>query len=132
MIKKFFVIIYIIFFVVNGVYAKEAFEDGLKKTGAGSGHTELTEINKGPENVIGLVIQTVLSFLGVIFLGLMIYAGYIWMMARGNEQDVDKAKKILQNAIIGLVVVMAAYVITAFMGEFLSQDLPPIQQPQAP
>ena len=53
--------------------------------------------------------------MGVVFLILMIYGGYLWMLARGNEQEVEKAKNIIQNALIGLVIVLAAYAITALV-----------------
>lgn len=61
------------------------------------------------EGIASLVITIALTFIGVIFLILAIYGGYIWMIARGNEQEVEKAKLIIQNSIIGLVVVLAAY-----------------------
>lgn len=67
------------------------------------------------ETMISLIITTALSFIGVIFLVLAIYGGYIWMMARGNEQEVEKAKNIIQGAIIGLVVVVAAYAISWYV-----------------
>jgi len=49
----------------------------------------------------------------------MIYGGFIWMIARGNEGEVTKAKDLIQAAIIGLVVVLAAYAITQFIGQQL-------------
>ncbi len=67
------------------------------------------------ESIIGLVITTVLSLMGVIFLILAIYGGYNWMMARGNEEMVERAKKTITNAIIGLIVILAAYAISRFI-----------------
>ena len=61
---------------------------------------------------IGQVLNIATTFLGVVFLGLMIYAGYLWMIARGNEQKIEEAKNIIIYAVIGLVVVLAAYAIT--------------------
>lgn len=91
------------------------FEDdsGLIDTGYEAGYEETitNEPMSLPER-IGQIINAVLVFLGVIFLILMIYGGYIWMTARGNEQEVEKAKNIIKNALIGLVVVLAAYAIT--------------------
>ena len=49
----------------------------------------------------------------------MIYGGFIWMNSRGNEQDVEKAKNIIRNSIIGLLIVIAAYAITKFVGDNL-------------
>ena len=37
------------------------------------------------------------------------------------ESDIKKAKELMINAIIGLVVVLGAYAITAFVGEQLTQ-----------
>jgi hypothetical protein len=62
--------------------------------------------------IIQTVIQVALSFLGVIFLILMIYGGFLWMTASGNEEKVSKARKILTAAIIGLIIVIGAYAIT--------------------
>ncbi len=67
------------------------------------------------EDIIGTVIYAVLNFVGVIFLGLIIYGGFLWMTARGNEQQVEKAKNILERAVIGLVIVLAAYAISYFL-----------------
>jgi hypothetical protein len=51
----------------------------------------------------------------------MIYAGILWMTAQGNEQQVSKAKNLLINATIGLIITLAAYAITSFIGtEILS------------
>jgi len=67
------------------------------------------------EKFISLLITMALSFIGVIFLVLAIYGGFIWMMARGNEEEVTKAKNIIQNSIIGLIVVIGAYAISRYI-----------------
>lgn len=77
---------------------------------------------------VGSIIGTLLSFLGVIFMVLVIYAGVLWMTARGAEAQVDKAKDILVNAIIGLILVLAAYAITAFVGGQLTDIQPAVTQ----
>ena len=70
---------------------------------------------------IGDILGIVLSFIGVLFLGLMIYAGITWMIASGNEQTITKAKDMLINATIGLVIVLAAYALTSFVGSQLTK-----------
>ncbi len=65
---------------------------------------------------VGLIVGIVLSFVGVLFLGLMIYAGITWMTAQGNDQQVTKAKTLMINSVIGIIIVFAAYAITAFIG----------------
>lgn len=67
------------------------------------------------EDTIGQIINVILGFLGIIFLVLVIYAGFLWMTAGGNSDKVDKAKSILIQAVIGLVILLAAYAITSFV-----------------
>lgn len=64
---------------------------------------------------IGLIIQVVLGLLGAIFIILMVYAGYTWMTAAGNEPKIDKAKDMIQTAIIGLVIVLSSWAIWTFI-----------------
>jgi hypothetical protein len=68
-----------------------------------------------PEPIIGQVIKTIISFLGVIFFILIVYGGFMWMTARGNTDQIDKAKKIIMNSIVGLVLVLFAYAITWYI-----------------
>jgi hypothetical protein len=76
-----------------------------------------TGIIQSIPETIGTVVGAGLALIGVIFLILMIYGGFTWMMARGNEQQVTKAKDLIFAAIIGLFIVLAAYAITAYIGE---------------
>lgn len=64
---------------------------------------------------IGSLISVLLGFLGVIFLILIIYAGLLWMTAGGNEDNIKKAKSILLNSVIGLVILLSAYAISQFV-----------------
>lgn len=61
--------------------------------------------------IAGLVVNIALSILGVIFIVLMIIAGYTWMMASGNEQKVTESKSTIKRAIIGLIIVLASWAI---------------------
>jgi len=80
------------------------------------------DVVDGPNisQIIGKVIGVVLSFVGVIFLILTIYAGFTWMLARGNEAEAKKAKDLMFDAVIGLIIILAAYAITAFVGNSLA------------
>ncbi|PIZ54742.1 hypothetical protein COY25_01825 [Candidatus Uhrbacteria bacterium CG_4_10_14_0_2_um_filter_41_7] len=64
---------------------------------------------------IGSIINIVLSFLGVIFLVLTIYAGFLWMTAGGKPEQTETARKMLINATIGLVLILAAFAISNFV-----------------
>ena len=83
----------------------------LKATAEAAGFSEPRSM---PE-IIGALIGTFLSLLGIIFLVLILYGGFIWMISGGNEFKVAKAKKILTNAVIGLIIVLSAYSITYFV-----------------
>jgi amino acid transporter len=72
------------------------------------------------EAIVGVVIQAVLSLLGMIFLSLMVYGGYLWMTDRGNEDQVKRARNLISAAVIGLVIVLAAYAISIFVFERLA------------
>lgn len=63
----------------------------------------------------GVVVAAALSLVGTIFLILVIYAGILWMTAGGKEESIEKARKIVTAAIIGLFITMAAYAITIFV-----------------
>lgn len=65
--------------------------------------------------IVSGIIKVLLSFLGVIFVVLIIYAGFMWMTSRGNEEAISKAKKIMTAAVIGLAIVLGAYIITYFI-----------------
>ena len=69
--------------------------------------------------LIGLIIRDILALIGVIFLALMVYAGFQWMTARGNEEIVTQAKGTIENAGIGLVIIVVSYALTAFIIERL-------------
>jgi len=120
------------FFYATAGYAlslKDAFGEPLTDVAGGQGAGYKTS-GVNVETLIGLGITTVLSFVGVVFLILAIYAGYNWMTAQGDEEKVTKAKDTLTAAIIGLVIVIAAYaiswyIINALGGAALKEATPP-------
>lgn len=74
-----------------------------------------TETARPIEQIVGNLIQVFITLLGILFLGLAIYAGYLWMTARGKDENVKKAKDILEQAAIGIIIVLGAYALTAFI-----------------
>lgn len=68
-----------------------------------------------PLNVIVKVVRILLSTVAVIFLVLIIYAGFRWMTSGGNSEAIESAKKTMMAAIIGIVVIFLAYAITLFV-----------------
>jgi len=70
---------------------------------------------------VGQMVGSIISFIGVLLLILVVYAGFLWMTATGNEKKTETAKNILTSAIIGLIIVLSAYAITAFLGRQLTE-----------
>jgi hypothetical protein len=98
----------------------EQFQQSLTTAGQETGHaTTETKIGKTLPEIIARIINAVLQILGIIFMGLIIYGGYIWFSARGNDSEVKKAQDVLRNSVIGLIIVLAAYAITNFVGAAL-------------
>lgn len=90
---------------------------GLDTTAGSSGHLDQRFFgrNGSIEGGISVIISAVLSVLGILFLALMIWSGLLWMTARGDAKKVEKAKDILIDSIIGIIVVSGAYAITYFV-----------------
>ncbi len=102
-------------------------EDPLDAAASNMGfNTNQTGINP----VIAVIIQTALSFLGIVFIVLIVYGGYLYMTAHGNEQQVEKAQSLLRAAIIGLIIVVAAYAISYFVVNRLGEQT--LQQTTSP
>jgi len=89
-------------------------EHGFERDTTGAPDTSLMD-------VIIIIINAVLSFLGLIFIALIIYGGYMWMFSGGNEQNIDKAKKILTNSSIGVAIVLASAAISQLVISTINQ-----------
>jgi len=86
-----------------------------------SGTGPYAPLDEHPANIIARVINVVLTFMGILFISLMIYAGITWMTAGGEQEKVNKARDIIKAAIMGLIIVIAAYAITFFIFRSLTE-----------
>lgn len=92
---------------------------GLLETKTAIGDSSLTTYKDAP-TLVGQLIGVALSLLGILFLVLMIYGGFLWMTARGDGGQIDSAKGLMTAAVIGLIIVLSAYAITYFIGSNLA------------
>ncbi|MFH1404790.1 MAG: hypothetical protein ABIH21_01670, partial [Patescibacteria group bacterium] len=77
---------------------------------------QATILAKTPLSVIiARLIRAFLGILGIIFVILVIYGGWSYMISRGDKIKVDKAVKILTNAVIGLLIILSSFIITTFI-----------------
>lgn len=70
---------------------------------------------KSPVDIATTIINFLLGFLALAALGLMLWAGFLWMTAGGNEDKIAQAKKILRNGVIGLVIILSAWGIVYYV-----------------
>ncbi len=73
--------------------------------------------------VIGRSIEMILSLIGIILIILIIYSGYLWFSADGNEEQITSAKSYIKNAALGIAVVFLAYAITMYIISKLGEGL---------
>jgi len=91
-----------------------------------AGKAEL-KTNTDLVTIIGKIVRIVLYLLGILFVLLIIYGGIKWMTSAGNEEQIKKAKGLLVNAVIGLVIVVLAYAIASFVVTQLGEIAAPSQ-----
>lgn len=119
-IKKIYIILIFIPFIFSGFLVQAEGDYGRYGLDKTISHVDQIPDNS-PDNpppslpsLLGQMAGVMMSTLGISFFTLMIYGGFSWMIARGNEAEVEKAKKIITNGFWGLVVVFIAYAITWF------------------
>ncbi|MBN1779380.1 MAG: hypothetical protein JW816_04145, partial [Candidatus Buchananbacteria bacterium] len=61
------------------------------------------------------IVNLLFTFLGVLTIVMMLYAGFLWLTSAGNEEKTGQAKKIITAAIIGLVIIFISYAIATFV-----------------
>ena len=107
------------FSVANQVKAEgwwdKVSEGGLKNVGPAYGQTNTPDDSYDIRLMIARLIKVALGLLGLIFLVLIIVAGFKWMTAQGDEEKVGEAKKQLSNGVIGLIIVLVAFSIAIFV-----------------
>jgi len=112
-----FILVFACFgFVASNIQAT-SLQDNLQKAGGTAYYNDATKLpsETDPTNIIGDIIKIALGFLGLIFVILILWSGYQWMTAGGNTDTVTAAKKRIINAVIGLLIVLAAYIIADFI-----------------
>jgi len=87
----------------------------VKKELTASGLDTSLSANANLPQFIGNIIEVVLGVLGLILVVLIVYAGFIWTTAQGDTVKVKKAQDMIKQAVIGMIIVFAAYAITSFV-----------------
>lgn len=120
MIKKIFLSLAVAIVLVIPAFVLATGSDPYGVGGAAQGTTLIggnTTVNASQTLpvLVGRIVAIALSFVGIIFFVLVLFAGLRWMTAFGNGEKVDQAKSIMEHAAIGLIIVLAAYAIATFV-----------------
>ncbi len=113
--KKIFIISLLVtivvgFFCISNLVIADEF--GLEEAVTAAG---LMNNQRDLPTLVGSILGTALSFIGVLFFALMVFGGFMWMTARGNEEQTKKALNTITAAVIGLIIVLSSYTITSFV-----------------
>jgi hypothetical protein len=63
----------------------------------------------GLRGIVLAIINFALGFLGLLAVIMVIYGGFLYVSSAGNEENVNKAKKILLYAVLGIVVILVSF-----------------------
>jgi hypothetical protein len=71
--------------------------------------------NRTLPQIIGQIINIILGFLGIVLLLIILYSGFLWMTAGGDPKKVTEAQQRIGNAVVGLIIIVAAFAISNFV-----------------
>ncbi|MBI2416207.1 MAG: hypothetical protein HYV33_06145 [Candidatus Kerfeldbacteria bacterium] len=74
-----------------------------------------------PVVVASQLVNVFLRVLGLLCVLLMLYGGFRWIWARGNEEEISTAKDIIRGTVIGLVVVLSSFGIMQWVFYYLTR-----------
>jgi ABC-type enterochelin transport system permease subunit len=100
--------------------ASSAVNEGLGHAGQAAGYNTSLTITEIVVNIINVI----LSLTGIAFVGLLIYAGILYLMAGGAEDNVKKAKRLISSSIIGIIIIVASYAIAQYVFQALGAITP--------
>jgi hypothetical protein len=119
--KKFFAALFFITLVAGSFVGADAsaqsFVDALQKNltktfqAAGIAPTPDVQL----EDIAVNLINVALSIIGVVFTGLLIYGGWLYMTAAGSQDRIEQGVKTMQRAVIGIAIVAASLSISFFV-----------------
>ena len=83
--------------------------------GSGFGKVVPGQTYRDPRDLARNIINIILGFLGIIAVIIILLAGFQWMTAGGEEEKVSEARQRLIQGAIGLVLILAAWIIAYFV-----------------
>ncbi|HBK35290.1 MAG: hypothetical protein UU08_C0009G0023 [Candidatus Uhrbacteria bacterium GW2011_GWE2_40_58] len=99
--------------------AYETVTEGIGVTARQAGFEDVMTL---PE-MIGALVNVVLSLTGLAFLILLIYGGIMYLTATGDPEKAKKAVRLITQAVIGIVILLSAYAIAQFVFAQLNANI---------
>ena len=117
-LSKHLIVLAIISFLVLPIFVTPVLASNTNAFGTGyvnNGLAGSLPSNQDPREVAVRIINFALTFLALIAVAVVMYGGFKWMTAAGNEDQVGEAKKLLGAGVIGLLIILAAWALTTFL-----------------
>lgn len=83
----------------------------------GTAQTQFTD----PTDFVVKAINFILEIIAAVIIGVIVIGGFMLIISSGDETAISRGKDIIFNAVIGLLIVLAALVITIFVQALLYQ-----------
>ncbi len=83
---------------------------------------ELDLQHADPVTIAIKLLNIILTFLGFAGMVLLVYAGVLWATARGNADQVEKAKHLIRRGALGLIIILMASAINVFIFYLIQQQ----------
>jgi len=113
--KKLFLLFFLIFSIFSLFFVKANLTLASDIAGTNIIDNSIILEDTDPRTITVKIINIAFGFLGVIALAIVVYAGFLWMTSEGQEDKIEKAKKILKNGLIGLAIILASWGIVSFV-----------------
>jgi len=94
-------------------------QTGLDNTAGGLGLSNAGD----PISITANIVKFILGFLGLVFILLLMYGGFIRMTAQGSPEKIKSSTGIITSAIIGVFIILASYIITVFVIDQIDQQV---------
>ena len=64
---------------------------------------------------IARIIRTAMGLLGIVAVVIILFGGFKWMTAGGNDEQTGEARKWIFSGIIGLAIILSAYALATYV-----------------
>lgn len=93
----------------------QTFTERLREGAGSAAKTAQLDGKSDLVTIIGNIINVAIGFVGIVLFCYFLYAGFLYLTAQDNKDNITKAKSIMKNSIIGLVIILLSYAIVNFI-----------------